>query len=60
VLFASFQVPGTAKAVSLLGLAFEFITDTFGENARMRGINRGKYSLEPLSRGLKGQMDRAA
>jgi len=58
--FACFQVPGTANAFSFFGLAFDCITVTFDENALIRGITRGKYSLELLFTDLNGEIDRAA
>ena len=60
LMFAFFQVPGTANAFSFLGFAFDIIMPTFDENALIRGTTRGKYSLELLFTDLNGEIDRAA
>ena len=60
VTLACFQVPGTANAFILFGLALECIMVTLDENALIRGITRGKYSLELLLTDLNGEIDKAA
>ena len=53
------KLPGTANALIFFGFAFDDMTVTRDENARIRGMLRGKKSLGLLLLEI-GEIDRAA
>jgi hypothetical protein len=59
VFFVCLKLPGTAKALILFGFAFEAMTFTREEKARMRGMFLGKKSFG-LACLENGDIDNAA